>query len=145
MMMTSELLLNEIRNIFWIFHTSYDEIIQELEDLDTEIDIDDFDIAMLSLLETLHVLNLDENLNNLINKYLNMLTGHKAAVIIREEVNKKVKEKEEKEVWESLREALSQGEIEEIQELIEGTTSFVKKWETQWAKRKNEDHRGLYI
>lgn len=144
-MMTSELLLNEIRNIFWIFHTSYDEIVQELEEIDAENEIDDFDIALLSFLETLHVLSLDSSMDTLINRYLVMLLGSKAATMIREEVAKKVREKEEKEVWENLREALSQGEIEEIQELIEGTTSFVKKWQTLWEKRKNEDHKGLYI
>ncbi len=143
--MPSKLLLNEIRNIFWIFHTSYDEIIQELEELDIEIEVDDFDIALLSFLETLHVLNLDNNMDELVKKYLNLLTGPKAAEIIREEVTKKIKEKEEKEVWENLRAALSQGEIEEIQDLLVETTSFVKKWQIQWAKRKNEDHRGLYI
>ena len=145
MTMTSELLLNEIRNIFWIFHTSYDEIVQELEEIDAENEIDDFDIALLSFLETLHVLNLDSNLDELINKYLIMLTGPKAATMIREEVSKKIKEKEEKEVRENLKTALSQGEVEEIQELIEGTTSFVKKWQTLWAKIKDEDHKGLYI
>ncbi|MHA1605848.1 MAG: hypothetical protein ACTSWF_14515, partial [Candidatus Freyarchaeota archaeon] len=124
--MPSELLLNEIRNIFWVFHVSYDEIIQELEELDIELEIDDFDIALLSFLETLHVLNLDSNMDELINKYLKILTGPKAAAMIREEVNKKIMEKEEKEVWENLRTALSQGEIEEIQELIEETASFVK-------------------
>ncbi|MFB0559661.1 MAG: hypothetical protein ACETWM_00315 [Candidatus Lokiarchaeia archaeon] len=143
--MPSKLLLNEIRNIFWIFHTSYDEIIQELEELDIELEVDDFDIALLSFLETLHVLNLDNNMDELINKYLNILTGPKAAEIIREEVTKKIKEKEEKEVWENLRTAISQGEIEEIQELLEVTTSFIKKWQTQWTKKKKEDHRGLYI
>ncbi len=144
-MMPSKLLLNEIRNIFWIFQTSYDEIIQELEELDVEMEVDDFDIALLSFLETLYVLNLDNNMDELINKYLNILTGPKAAVIIREEVTKKIKEKEEKEVWENLRTAISNGEIEEIQELLEETTSFIKKWKTQWTKKKNEDHRGLYI
>ncbi len=145
MMMPSKLLLNEIRNIFWIFQTSYDEIIQELEELDVEMEVDDFDIALLSFLETLYVLNLDNNMDELISKYLNILTGPKAAVIIREEVTKKIKEKEEKEVWENLRTAISNGEIEEIQELLEETTSFIKKWKTQWTKKKNEDHRGLYI
>ncbi|MGQ9721010.1 MAG: hypothetical protein ACUVXA_06785 [Candidatus Jordarchaeum sp.] len=143
--MPSKLLLNEIRNIFWIFHTSYDEIIQELEELDIEIEVDDFDIALLSFLETLYVLNLDNNIDELINKYLNILTGPKAAIMIREEITKKIKEKEEKEVWDNLRAALSQGEIEEIQDLLEGTTSFIKKWQIQWTKKKNEDHRGLYI
>ncbi|MHA1208505.1 MAG: hypothetical protein ACTSSA_03900 [Candidatus Freyarchaeota archaeon] len=143
--MPSELLLNEIRNIFWIFHVSYDEIIQELEELDIELEIDDFDIALLSFLETLHVLNLDSNMDELINKYLKILTGPKAAAMIREEVNRKIMEKEEKEVWENLRTALSQGEIEEIQELIEETASFVKKWQTHWAKREHDDNRGLYI
>ena len=145
MMMPSKLLLSEIRNIFWIFHTSYDEIIQELEELDIEMEVDDFDIALLSFLETLHILNLDNNMDELISKYLTLLTGPKAAGIIREEVTKKIKEKDEKEVWENLRTALSQGEIEEIQELLEGTTSFIKKWQTQWTKRKKDDPRGLYI
>mgnify|MGYP005841040843 CR=1 FL=1 len=137
--------MNEIRNIFWIFHTSYDDIVQELEEIDAENEIDDFDITLLSFLETLQVLGLDNNMDELINKYLVMLTGPKAATMIREEVSQKVREKEEKEVWENLRAALSQGEIEEIQELLEGTTSFVKKWQTLWAKRKNEDNKGLYI
>ncbi|MHA1607323.1 MAG: hypothetical protein ACTSWP_07285 [Candidatus Freyarchaeota archaeon] len=138
--------LNELRNLFWIFFSSYEELVEELENVNLELDIDEFDIAFLSLLEAIQTLSADGKFDELINKYLSLLIKEPKAVrLFREAVTEKLREKEEREILRSVQEAIANGETDEVYELIEETASFIRKWQNAWSKKRDHDCNGLYI
>lgn len=143
--MATDPLLNELRNLFWIYFSSYEELIEELENANLELDIDEFDVAFLALLESIQTVSADDKFDELINKYLlNLIKDAKAVQLFREAVTEKIREKEEEEIKRNLQEVLASG-AEEICDIIEETASFFKKWQSAWSKRNHSDCSSLYI
>lgn len=143
--MASDALLNELRNLFWVFFSSYEELIEELENANLELEIDEFDIAFLALLESIQTVSADGKFDELINKYLlSLIKDAKAVQLFREAVTEKLREKEEEEIKKNIQEAMANG-AEEIYDIIEETASFFKKWQSAWSKRNHSDCSNLYI
>ncbi|MBS7288081.1 MAG: hypothetical protein KIH01_04890 [Candidatus Freyarchaeota archaeon] len=143
--MASDVLLNELRNLFWVFFSSYEELIEELENANLELEIDEFDIAFLALLESIQTVSADGKFDELINKYLlSLIKDVKAVQLFREAVTEKLREKEEEEIRRNIQEAMANG-AEEIYDIIEETASFFKKWQSAWSKRNHSDCNSLYI
>ncbi|MEM1659110.1 MAG: hypothetical protein QXK94_08770 [Candidatus Jordarchaeales archaeon] len=143
--MATDPLINELRNLFWIYFSSYEELIEELENANLELDIDEFDVAFLALLESIQTVSADDKFDELINKYLlNLIKDAKAVQLFREAVTEKLREKEEEEIKRNLQEVLASG-AEEICDIIEETASFFKKWQSAWSKRNQSDCSSLYI
>ncbi len=139
-------LLNGLRNLFWVFFSSYEELVEELENANLELEIDEFDIAFIALLESIQALSADGKFDELINKYLlNLIKDAKAVHLFREAATEKLREKEEEEIKKNLHEALASGAAEEICDIIEETASFFKKWQDAWNKRNSSDCSNLYI
>ncbi|MBS7248422.1 MAG: hypothetical protein QXW47_11485 [Candidatus Jordarchaeales archaeon] len=143
--MAPDALLNELRNLFWVFFSSYEELLEELENANLDLEIDEFDIAFLALLESIQTVSAEGKFDDLINKYLlNLIKDAKAVQLFREAVTEKLREKEEEEIKRNIQEAIANG-AEEICDIIEETASFFKKWQNAWSKRNHSDCNSLYI
>ncbi len=143
--MAPDSLLNELRNLFWIFFSSYEELLEELENVNLSLEIDEFDIAFLALLESIQTVSADGKFDELINRYLlNLIKDAKAVQLFREAVTDKLREKEEEEIRKNIQEAMANG-AEEISDIIEETASFFKKWQNAWSRRNHSDCNSLYI
>lgn len=143
--MALDALLNELRNLFWVFFSSYEELLEELENANLDLEIDEFDIAFLALLESIQIVSAEGKFDELINKYLlSLIKDAKAVQLFRDAVTEKLREKEEEEIKRNIQEAIANG-AEEICDIIEETASFFKKWQNAWNKRNHSDCNSLYI